>query len=514
MPETAQISHVRRGSDGPFDAAGVRRTDAGMPYYASLPPSLGAAWRRVVAANPSAEAVVEVGGDRLTYGELWDRAGAIAGGLRVAGIKPADRVALDLPNGVEWIACLLGILLAGGIAVPVNTRLSGDERAGVLDGSGAALVIDATHPAPRGSSRAYDQAGPTTVAAIFYTSGTTGRSKGAISTHEALLAVSENVLRSVGIPRDLGGELRTLVCVPLFHVTGFAAQMVTTLLCGGTLVILNGLDAERMLQTIVDERVSLMIAVPAIYFYLLASRHFSTEAVKGVRWALYGGAPITPDLVKRLMDSMPATRVANGFGMSETSSMATLLPHEDSDTHADSIGFPCPCIDVAVLDPDPLTGVGELLARGQSVTPGYWDDPAQSSAAFVDGWLRTGDIGRIDGDGRLYLVDRLKDMINRGGENVYSVEVENALADAPGVNEVAVVAVPDTMMGEKVGCVIVPSHAEIEVKRVLEHAATRIADYKIPQFVAVRHEPLPRNAAGKVLKHLLRDETEWGTPVR
>jgi acyl-CoA synthetase (AMP-forming)/AMP-acid ligase II len=183
------------------------------------------------------------------------------------------------------------------------------------------------------------------------------------------------MLRSVQIPRDVGAELRTLVCIPLFHVTGFAAQMVTTLLCGGTVVILNGLDARKMLHTIVDERISLMITVPAIYFYLLALPHLDTAALGGVRWALYGGAPITPDLVKRIKEGMPGTQVANGFGMSETSSLATLLPHEDSDRHADSIGYPCPCVDVALLDPDDDKGVGEILIRGQTVTPGYWNEP-------------------------------------------------------------------------------------------------------------------------------------------
>jgi long-chain acyl-CoA synthetase len=512
--EAARIVDIRRGSDGPFDARSIDRTVTGVPFYTSLPRSLTIALQQVVAASPAAEAVAEVGGERLSYAALWDRGAAVAGGLREAGIAPGDRVAIDLPNGVEWVVSLLGVLLSGAIAVPVNTRLSGEERAHVLEGSGAALVIDAATPAPRGAPFLDTNPDPATPAAIFYTSGTTGRSKGAISTHEALLAVSENMLRSSGIPRDVGAELRTLVCVPLFHVTGFAAQMVTALMSGGTLVILNGLDAEEMLRTIVDERVSLMISVPAIYFYLLRSKHFTRDAVKHVRWAMYGGAPITADLVKRLKEGMPATRVTNGFGMSETSSLATMLPHEESEDHADSIGYPCPCIDVALLDPHGDTGVGEILIRGQTVTPGYWDDPSASSASFVDGWLRTGDIGRIDEDGRLYLVDRLKDMINRGGENVFCVEVENALADAPGVHEVAVIGVPDTMMGEKVGAVIVPSNVDIEVEAVLEHAALRIADYKVPQFVAIQHEPLPRNPAGKVLKQVLREQTDWGPPLR
>jgi acyl-CoA synthetase (AMP-forming)/AMP-acid ligase II len=212
--------------------------------------------------------------------------------------------------------------------------------------------------------------------------------------------------------------------------------------------------------------------------------------------------------VAKLKQALPATHLANGFGMSETSALATLLPLADSEQYADSVGYPCPCIDVAIADADPDSGIGEIVLRGQTVTEGYWGDPADSRGAFQDGWLRTGDIGRLDDAGRLYLVDRAKDMINRGGENVYSVEVENALAGAPGVNEVAVIAVPDQMMGEKVGCIIV-SDGPVDTAAVLAHAAERIADHKVPQYVQVRSEPLPRNAAGKVLKHTLRTEIQW-----
>src|SRR5205823_4965900 len=218
--------------------------------------------------------------------------------------------------------------------------------------------------APSGAPYVYEGGEPGDLAAIFYTSGTTGRSKGATSTQEALLGVAENMRRAAGIPANAGGDLRTLVSVPLFHVTGFAAQMVTTLLTGGTLVILNGLDAARMMQTIAAERISLMLAVPAIYFYALSSPHFRPEAMATVRWALYGGAPIAPELVARLKKAMPNAWVGNGFGMSETSSLATMLPNQDSREHPDSIGYPCPCIDVGLLDPDESTGVGEILVRG------------------------------------------------------------------------------------------------------------------------------------------------------
>lgn len=504
-----RISQLTDGADSPFDTTGVRRDPAGVPRYSALPASIIEALRHVVATSPSAEALIEAGGERLSYQHLWDRAAAVAGGLRLDGVRPGDRVAIDMPNGAPWVISMLGVLMAGAVVVPVNTRLAAGERAHVLQDADCRLTISEAAPAPTAGAFVYDAGTLSDLAAIFYTSGTTGRSKGAMSTHEALLAATENVRRAAG----LGIGLRTLVCVPLFHVTGFAAQLLPTLLTGGAVIILNGLDAGRMLTTIAAERISLLVAVPAIYYYLLSSSAFDHDAVKDVRWALYGGAPITPELVRQIKAALPGAQVANGFGMSETSSLATMLPHADSEQFADSVGYPCPCVDVGVLDPDPDTGTGELVLRGQTVTRGYWGQASQTSDAFLDGWLRTGDIGRLDAEGRVYLVDRAKDMINRGGENVFSVEVENALAGAPGVGEVAVVAVPDPMMGEKVGCIIV-SDTDVDITAVLAHAAERIADYKVPQYVQVRREPLPRNAAGKVLKHVLRAETQWNAPVR
>lgn len=195
--------------------------------------------------------------------------------------------------------------------------------------------------------------------------------------------------------------------------------------------------------------------------------------------------------------------------------MSTFLPHAYARTHPHSIGFPAPVVDLCIKDPDPRTGVGELLIRGGNVVIGYWQDPSRTAESFRDGWLYTGDLARIDTDGLVYLVDRRKDMINRGGENVYCVEVENVLAAAPGVFEVAVVGVADEVMGEKVGAVVVPTPgAAFDKDAFLAHAATGLADFKVPQYLAVRVEPLPRNAGGKVLKPRLRDETEWGAPLR
>jgi acyl-CoA synthetase (AMP-forming)/AMP-acid ligase II len=206
--------------------------------------------------------------------------------------------------------------------------------------------------------------------------------------------------------------------------------------------------------------------------------------------------------------------VGNGFGLTETSSLTTYLPHEYAVEHADSVGFPVPVCDLRLDDLFDEKGVGELLIRGPNVVAGYWNKPEATDEAFAGGWLRTGDIARIDEDGLVHIVDRAKDMINRGGENVYCVEVENALAGAPGVFEAAVVGVPDEVMGEKVGAVIVPMPGGVDVDAVLAHLSGRLADFKVPQYVAIRADPLPRNPGGKVLKRLIRDDLLPDHPPR
>jgi long-chain acyl-CoA synthetase len=258
----------------------------------------------------------------------------------------------------------------------------------------------------------------------------------------------------------------------------------------------------------------MLTSVPAIYHALTRHPAFASTDLSSVRYVSYGGAPIAASSVHKIMEAFPDARVGNGFGLTETSSITSFLPHEEATEHADSVGFAAPVVDIAIDEPDSETGVGELLVRGPNVVGGYWNKAEATAETFTDGWLHTGDLGRIDDEGLLYIVDRKKDMINRGGENVYCIEVESALASAPGVGEAAAVGVPDDMMGEKVGAVIVPAGGDVDVAAVIEHVRGRIADFKVPQYVAVREDPLPRNPGGKVLKARLREETDWGKPLR
>ncbi|MDD7968647.1 class I adenylate-forming enzyme family protein [Actinomycetospora lemnae] len=497
-----------RGPD-PFDTSGITRGRDGIARYDHLMPSVVAMVRASVERHPDVEAVVEVGGERVTYAELWDRAARVAGGLVSQGVGRGDRVASLLPAGLAWVVGFLGTLLAGAVAVPVNTRFAEPEVRYVLEDSGAAAVLRPGEALPSGHPEALDDLVPGDLAAIFYTSGTTDRPKGARTTHGNFLSNVETAIRVIGIDRAEGPRLRNLVSVPLFHVTGCNSQLLVQLGLGGTTVVLPVFEGGAFVRTIVDERIDTLVSVPAIYGLTLARGDLDAD-LSHVRRLTYGGAPMAPALVRRLMERLPQARLGNGFGLTETASISTFLPHEYTADNVDAVGFAAPVVDLALTDVDDA-GVGELLIRGPNVVDGYWQAPEATARTFVDGWLHSGDLARVD-DGIVRIVDRAKDVINRGGENVYSVEVENALAGAPGVADAAVVGVPDDVMGEKVGAVLVGR--DIDVGAVLEYLDTQIADYKVPQYVVVSSDPLPRNPGGKLLKRTLRDGTDWGSPVR
>src|SRR5437764_2041107 len=285
-----------------------------------------------------------------------------------------------------------------------------------------------------------------------------------MTSHENFLGHTGTAFRCIGVDKAEGPSLATLINVPLFHVTGCNSQLLVCNELGArTFILSNALDLEGFLRTVSEEGIQMLTSVPAIYHALTRHPLFEQANLENVRWVSYGGAPIAADAVHKIMDAFPDARVRNGFGLTETSSLTSFLPHEGAVERADWVGFAMPVVALAQHEPNPETGVGELLVRAQNVVQGYWQNPEATAATFVDGWLHTGDLARIDDEGLLYIVDRAKDMINRGGENVYSIEVEAALAGAPAVSEVAVVAVPDAMMGEKVGAVIVPTGEEFDV---------------------------------------------------
>ncbi|MCU1329083.1 MAG: putative fatty-acid--CoA ligase [Bryobacterales bacterium] len=495
----------------PFDYSNIARDSQGIAHYLNRPPSLVHMLRATVDRVPSAEALVELGGRRFTYRQLWGSAAQVAGGLRAAGIQPGDRVAIRYGNGIDWCVAFFGIQLAGATAVPVNIRFSDVEIEYVVNDSGASYVFLPGDPLPAGPPLAVESTQPSDVAAIFYTSGTTGFPKGAMTTHENFLANMESCRRVGFLPADL--EIRTLVSVPLFHVTGCNSQLLPTCEAGGTTVIMPSFHVQDFLAAIPAERIGFLASVPAIYWLAINQANFPSFDMSGVQRLMYGGAPTPPDLIAKILESFPNAQVSNCYGLTETASLTTWLPYQYSVTRPESIGVAVPNIDLRLTD---VSGdVGELMIRGSNVVPGYWNKPEATAETFADGWLRTGDLARLDDEGFVQIVDRKKDMVNRGGENVYCVEVESALCAHIDVFEVAVMGVPDAMMGEKVGAMVVPKPGRsVAVAELIEFAKTRLADFKVPQYMIVRSEFLPRNPGGKILKKALRQNVDWGTPLR
>jgi len=497
----------------PFDNSGITRGKDNIARYDILHGSLVEMLRSTVDRVPHGQAIVELGGKRMSYSEVWDASARVAGGLKSLGLKRGDRVAIRLGNGLDWCLAFYGAQMAGLIAVPVNTRFSEPEVDYVIEDSGSSFIFKPGEPLPDGDPFVIEDLTPDDVAAIFYTSGTTGFPKGAMTTHDNFISNVETCHRIRAVPRD--GAVRNLISVPLFHVTGCNSQLLTTLDAGNTVVIMPVFEVQAFIRAIKEERINLLVSVPAIYWLAINQPNFGELDSSAVQWISYGGAPIAPDLVARIMEAFPNARVGNGFGLTETSSVSTYLPHEYARERPETVGFAAPVVDLDLFEPDPKSGVGELLVRGPNVVKGYWNKPEATRNTFVDGWLHTGDMARIDEQGFVQIVDRKKDMICRGGENVYCVEVENALAAHPAVFEVAVLGVPDPMMGEKVGAVVVPRPGQrIDAEDLLAFTRERLADFKVPQYLVIRDTPIPRNPGGKMLKPALRKETEWGKPVR
>jgi acyl-CoA synthetase (AMP-forming)/AMP-acid ligase II len=493
----------------PFDESGIVRGADGIARYQTRPRSLLEMLRCTVEKWPTNEAVVEAGGERFNYRALWDRSAKAAGGLRALGIQPGDRVAIRLANGADWCIAFFAIQMAGAVAVPVNTRFTESEIDYVVKDSGSKYVYLPGEPLPQGNSVVVENLEQKDVAAIFYTSGTTGFPKGAMTTHEGFLSNIENARRVSLLPFD--GTTRTLVSVPLFHVTGCNSQFLVSCEGGGATVIMPAFNVQSFLKLIEEERINALTSVPAIYWLAINQPYFREINTSAIIRVSYGGAPIAPDLVGRIIEAFPNARVGNGFGLTETSSVATFLPHEYARLRPETVGFACPVVDLKLDGVMPGSDVGELLVRGPNVVKGYWNKPEATAETFAGGWLRTGDMARLDEQGFVQIVDRKKDMVNRGGENVYCVEVENALAAHPAVFEVAVVGVPDKMMGEKVGAAVVlkPS-TSAESSDILQFARQHLADFKVPQYLVLRTETLPRNPGGKILKKQLRETLEWG----
>ncbi|WP_116996908.1 class I adenylate-forming enzyme family protein [Desertimonas flava] len=489
---------------------------------------------------------------RISFADHLDLVAAFALEMRdTFGVGDGDRVAVAMRNRSEWVVAFWAIAALGAVAVPLNSWWSGPELAFGVHDSGAALVVcdteraarlraaacdvqlvvvdDSAGEVPDGTRRFRDwpvrpgvELPPATVhpdsdATILYTSGTTGRPKGAIATHRNICSsVTSLAFTSARDSRRAGrqvagaiGPARLLVGVPLFHVTGLYGLIVGSLAAGSALVLMPKWDAGAALELIERERITAFSGVPAMTRQLVDHPDVATRELSSLVSLTYGGAAAAPELARRVRRALPQRTLRNGWGLTETCTVVTMISGADYANRPDSVGVPIPVCDVATVDDEghqlPPGSTGELVVRGPNVVRGYWNLPEATASAFADGWFRTGDIGRVDAGGFVTILDRAKDLIIRGGENVSSAEVEAAMFEHPAVDEVAAIPVPHDVLGEEVGVVVrLRDGADVDVDGLRAHAASQLAAFKVPVHVWIVDEPLPRSPQGKVLKRELR----------
>ena len=489
--------------------------------FAQRPRSFYELFSAAVQTNPGGEALV-CGAERLTYRALEERVGRAAQGFVARGIEEGHRVALLLGNRLEFVIALLAATRIGAIAVPLNIREQKPELAYVLDHCGASLLIyeasleERLPPAQQripvdqfASLYAEPAADPAEAleertAAILYTSGTTGRPKGAMLSHLGIVHSALHFEQHM----QLGRAERSIAAVPLSHVTGLVALIASMLRCAGTLIVLPEFKAPQFLALAARERMTHTVMVPAMYNLCLLQPDFGRHDLSAWRIGGYGGAPMPLPTIARLAESLPGLGLMNAYGATETTSPATLMPAAETAAHSDSVGRVVPCGEIAVMDDagrEVAPGeTGELWIKGPMVVRGYWNDPQATAREFTAGFWHSGDIGAVDAQGFVRVLDRKKDMINRGGYKVYCAEVESTLLGYPGVVEAAVVAVPCKVLGERVHAFI--THGDsLEEKALKAYCAAHLSDYKVPETFTFRTDPLPRNANGKVLKRELRE---------
>ena len=472
---------------------------------------------------------------RWTFGELADEVARQAGALRTLGCGPGDRVALLAANSDQMIQAILACWWLGAIACPLNTRWSQAELEYALRDSEAALVLhDDILPVPPGlapamslndlhqraatsSTLADTRTGDEQLAAILYTGGTTGHAKGVMLSHANFWSAS----MTRGAELNNPPESLSLLVAPLFHVAGLG-RMIGQLIVGGRWVTMAQFRIPGVLAAIATLRIHDTIVVPSMLQALLDAPEFDAASVQCLRRIAFGAAPMPPDLLDRALTAWPQAEFFQAYGLTETAGAVCInmpvnhLPQSRARGLLNSVG--CAGLGSEILVTDerghelPRGQVGEIRVRGPMVMLGYWKKPEATVSAFSDGWFRTGDAGRMQEDGYLFIVDRLKDMIISGGENVYCAEVETVLRTHPQVEQVAIIGLPDTKWGEAVHAVVVTRPGsntghEALSSELREHCLTRLGGYKCPRSFSFV-EALPMSAAGKILKNVLRERAK------
>ncbi|WCK55707.1 class I adenylate-forming enzyme family protein [Aneurinibacillus sp. Ricciae_BoGa-3] len=511
-----------------------------LKVFANRPKTIIEMLERAVTAFPDKEAFVSAE-ERVTYREFYGRVENVAGNLStIYGVRKGDRVGLLVGNRIEFAVLVFACARIGAIAVILNTRLKAQELSFMLNHSGASVLLfegecfnkvetlkaDITtvdhfflignvatemhtytpyeillQPASAPVSEILE----TDPLFIMYTSGTTGVPKGAIASH---LGVIHGAL-SYECMLKTNYQTKTLIAVPLFHVTGLVGQLIHMVQVGGTSVLMDKYKTDKYIQLLAEENITFLFNVPTIYVMMMSHPDFSKYTYHAVRTLAFGGAPMSMDTILGLRKAFPAAELQNAYGATETSSPTTIMPRHVSPDKLQSVGRPIPVADVKVVDENGEEcapgEAGQLLVKGPMVIQGYWNNEEANKRSFIDGFWYSGDVAVIDKDGFVFIMDRMKDMINRGGEKVFSVEVENVLYNHPGILEAAVVGVPDKLYGETAKAFVVPNpNVEIGEEEVRQFVRERLAEYKVPSTVEFI-SALPRNPGGKIIKSQLKE---------
>jgi long-chain acyl-CoA synthetase len=530
-----------------------------MKVFKNSPPHLGLVFAN--ARNHGDKPFLVYEGETWTFAKTMDYVDALASLLvNTYGVKKGDRVAVAMRNYPEWVMSFAAIISSGAINVSMNSWWTEDEMDFALEDSGATvlicdqqrydigaasctkrgvkvLVVRSDKPLPAGVDKWEEvlplgdkhpgaDIHPDDDATILYTSGTTGRPKGAVSTHRAIISsimafsARNAVLAGAGVKmKDIDGPdlpPSFILIVPLFHVTGCVPVMLSCFVVGLKLVIMYKWDAEKALEIIEREKITNFVGVPTQSWDLVNSPAFSKYDTSSLRAVGGGGAPSPASLVTKVNEKTKNGNPQLGYGMTETNAFGPGITGSDYLTHPTSTGRAVLPMLVQVRDENlkevPRGEAGEIWFFGPMLIRGYWNRPDATAETIVDGWLRSGDIGRMDEDGFVYVEDRVKDMILRAGENVYGAEVESAIYEHPAVHEAAVFGVPHERLGEEVGVAILPNDGmTLTAEDLWSFLDGKIANFKIPTKVAIMNEPLPRNAAGKFLKRELQQQVVKGT---
>ena len=501
--------------------------------FADRPDGVHSILSNAVARRPEGVALI-CGSDQVTYRELDRLVGQAAAGLAARGIGLGDRVAIILGNSIEFVVVMFAVARLGAVSVPLSIRHQEAENRHVLVDCGAKLVVYEDSLADRlpaaGALPMLEHAVPVrrgeavpmadllasepltevthvpeeATATILYTSGTTGRPKGAMLTHFSRVHSAIHYTTVMQLTEDD----RCIIAVPMSHVTGVSAMIDTMAYCAGTLVIMPAFKATDFIDLAVRHRMTFTLIVPAMFNLCLLAPNFEGADLSSWRVSGYGGAIMPEVTLERIAEKLPRLRLINPYGSTETTSPAVFMPPDQAVARKEYVGLTVPCGHIVVMDEDgrevPPDTPGEIYIGGAMVVPGYWANPEATEREFKAGYWKSGDLGIMDAHGYLRVIDRIKDVINRGGYKIFASEVENVLLDHPAVVEVAVVSKPCPVLGERVHAFVVLRDEDTTDEDLARHCARLLSDYKVPESFYRIEVTLPRNANGKILKRDLR----------